>query len=91
MIENKTTMNYIPNSLRMAAEKMGFNRSRFRLETQGATSASPGQSISIQLPENALIDLKSFRLMCDVTTNMDNTLPPEECAAELVQQLAGHG
>ena len=57
----------------MAAEKMGFNRSRFRLETQGATSASPGQSISIQLPENALIDLKSFRLMCDVTTNMDNS------------------
>lgn len=66
-------MNFIPNSLRMAAEKMGFNRSRFRLETQGSTVAAPGQSISIQLPENALIDLKSFRLMCDVTTSMDTT------------------
>jgi hypothetical protein len=42
------------------------------LETQGSNEAKPGQSFSIQLPENALIDLKSFRLHCDVQASMNN-------------------
>jgi len=61
-------MDYIPPSLKFAAGKLAFSRSRFRLETQGATTVAPGNTLTIVCPENAILDLKSWRLMARVTT-----------------------
>ena len=49
-------MNYVPKSVAFAAAKLeGFSRNRFRLETSGATSATAGSVVTINLPENAII------------------------------------
>ena len=67
-------MEYIPSSLKFAASKLNFSRSRFRLETQGNTTVRAGQTFSIVLPENSLLDLKSFRVMATVITTKDGTM-----------------
>ena len=55
-------MDYIPPSLKFAASKLQFSRSRFRLETQGNTTVNPGQTLTIVMPESAILSLDSFRL-----------------------------
>ena len=67
-------MDYIPPSLKFAAGRLNFSRSRFRLETQGATSVTPGNTLTIVCPENAILDLKSWRLMARVTTTKNGTI-----------------
>ena len=67
-------MDYIPPSLKFAASKLQFSRSRFRLETQGNTTVKPGQTLSIVMPEAAILDMASFRLMADVTTTKNGTI-----------------
>ena len=67
-------MDYIPPSLKFAAGKLAFSRSRFRLETQGATTVAPGNTLTIVCPENAILDLKSWRLMARVTTTKNGTI-----------------
>ena len=83
-------MDYIPESLKFLADRLGFSRSRFRLETQGQKSISPGQTLTIQLPENALIDLKSFRIFGKVETNKDNTVSAKAPAdfASLISSMS---
>ena len=79
-------MEVVPNEVRFAAAKLdGFNRNRFRIEPQGATSAGPASIVTFQLPENALIDLRSFRVHMDATTTLASSggtdvygkLPPD--------------
>lgn len=60
-------MDFVPKSASFAARQLNFSRSRFRIETQGSKDASPNQSITFQLPENALLDLKSFRIHANVS------------------------
>ena len=68
-------MNYIPKSVAFAAAKLeGFSRNRFRLETSGATSATAGSVVTINLPENAIIDIKSLRIHMDVSTTKNGTI-----------------
>ena len=67
-------MDYIPPSLKFAAGRLNFSRSRFRLETQGSTSVTPGNTLTIVCPENAILDLKSWRLMARVTTTKNGTI-----------------
>jgi hypothetical protein len=68
-------MNYVPKSVAFAAAKLeGFSRNRFRLETSGATSATAGSVVTINLPENAIIDVKSLRIHMDVTTTKNGTI-----------------
>jgi hypothetical protein len=64
-------MDFIPKSAAYAARQLNFSRSRFRIETQGSKDLSPNQSVSFQLPENALLDMKSFR----IHANVDCTTP----------------
>lgn len=59
---------YMPRGLKMLSEKMsGFARNRFRLEPQSALSGlKAGNIITVTLPENAVLDMKSLRLYMDV-------------------------
>lgn len=52
--------------MRFIASKMdNWNRNRFRLQTQGAETANPGSIVTVNLPENALLHMPSFRMYCD--------------------------
>ena len=52
-------MDHIPANMRMAAAKMSnYNRNRFRLETVSNDTAGPGRIVTVNLPENALLDMK---------------------------------
>ena len=68
-------MEIVPKEVAFAVAKLeGFNRNRFRLETNGATSAGPSSIVTLSLPSNAsAIDLRSFKVHMDVTTTTDAT------------------
>jgi hypothetical protein len=60
-------MDHIPANMRMAAAKMSNrNQNRFRLETVSSDTAKAGRIITVNLPENALVDLKSFKMQMKV-------------------------
>jgi hypothetical protein len=48
-----------------------FVRNRFKLETQGSQTASPGSIVTVQLPESALIHLPSVRFFFSVATTSE--------------------
>lgn len=53
---------YVPKNLMFLTSKMDqYHRNRFRLETVSSQTASPGSVVTVNLPESALIDMKSFR------------------------------
>ena len=63
-------MEYIPRNLRMASEKMSnYNRNRFKVEHVSSDTAGPGRVVTVNLPENAIIDLKSLKFHMDVLTD----------------------
>ena len=67
-------MEFVPNDVRFAVSKFeGFNSNAFRLETNGSTSAGPNSIITLTLPSNAVIDLRSFKVHMDVATTTDAT------------------
>ena len=66
-------MEVVPNDLRMAVAKMDVNRNRFKLQPNGAVTASPNSRAIITLPSNATLDLKSFCIHLDVSTTSDTT------------------
>ena len=83
-------MNFIPKQVAFAAAKLeGFSRNRFRLETSGATSASAASVVTITLPENAIIDLKSLRIHMDLATTKNGTISSKLPAdvSSLISQL----
>eukprot|EP00965_Chrysotila_dentata_P139815 4622411-Pleurochrysis_carterae.AAC.1 len=60
---------FIPHGMRLAAEKLSVcSRNKFRLECVSASSASPGQIITVNLPANVLIHASSFKMHADVKT-----------------------
>ena len=60
-------MDHIPQNMRMAAAKMSNrNQNRFRLETVSSDTARAGRIITVNLPENALIDTKSLTMQMKV-------------------------
>jgi hypothetical protein len=67
-------MEVVPKDVAYAVAKMeGYNANVFRLETNGATSAGPNSIITLSLPSNAVIDLRSFKVHMDVATTSDTT------------------
>jgi len=63
-------MEFIPKEVSFAAAKLAeFNRNRFRMETAGATSATASSIVTINLPDAATLDLRTFRVHMDVITN----------------------
>ena len=54
---------YVPRAMRITAERMSsFARNRFRLETVSASRARPGNIITVNLPENSLLHMRSFKM-----------------------------
>lgn len=52
----------LPASLLFMSEQLnGYNKNRFRLEPLSAQTATAGRIITVNLPENALLDMNSFR------------------------------
>ena len=67
-------MEVVPRGVAFATAAMtGQNRNRYRLETSGATTAGPSSIVTVNLPENCVIDLKSFRMHADLLTTSDAT------------------
>ena len=60
-----------PRNLGYAVSKLsGYHRNTFRIESTTAQTASAGRIITVNLPENAIIDLHSFRwVIQDAVTN----------------------
>lgn len=66
----------------LACRMENFNRNRFRLQTQGSSTATPnGTIITVNLPENSVIDLKSLRMFMNVActnSGQDTSTPTNE-------------
>ena len=62
-------MEVVPKEVAFAAAKLdAFNRNRYRIETTGATTAGPSSIVTINLPDAAVLDLRTFRVHMDVLT-----------------------
>ena len=56
-------MEVVPKEVSFAAAKLdAFNRNRYRIETTGATTAGPSSIVTINLPDAAVLDLRTFRV-----------------------------
>jgi hypothetical protein len=65
---------FLPQNLAFMAKKMeGYSRNRFRLETTSADTAGAGRIVTVNLPENSLLDMKSFCWWFNVTTGDSTT------------------
>lgn len=61
---------FLPQNLSFMAKSMaGYSRNRFRLETTSADSATAGRIITVNLPENSLIDTQSFAWWLNINTS----------------------
>lgn len=68
-------MTALPANLMFGASVLSsYNRNRFRLETTSADTASDGRIVTINLPENALLDMKSFRFYMDCSAGSNNSV-----------------
>ena len=66
-------MEVVPQEVRFAAAKLAaFNRNRVKLETAGSTTASAGNIVTVTLPENATLCLRSFKIHARLTTTSEN-------------------
>jgi hypothetical protein len=79
---------FLPENVRYIVDSMSqYSRNRFRLETVSAETASAGRIITVNLPEGACLDMKSFRLHYDVATQ-DATSGGATCYAKLPNDAA---
>jgi len=84
-------MEYLPESVMYATSEMKeVSRNRFRLETVSADTASPGRIITFNLPENAMLDMKSLRFFFDVacTGSSANGAAGDEVFGKLPQNAS---
>lgn len=65
---------FLPPNLAFVAKQMNsYSRNRFRLETTSTkTTLKPGDVITVSLPESALLDMKSFRMVFDAKSTKKN-------------------
>ena len=87
----------LPSNLMFASDVLsGYSRNRFKLETTSSDTASSGRIITVNLAENALLDMKSLRFFfdCDAkfvptagggVTNLQGILP--ESASALISKV----
>ena len=60
---------FLPKNLAFMAQQMeGYSRNRFRLELTSSSTAKSGRILTVNLPENSLIDMDSLRWFFDVDT-----------------------
>lgn len=81
-------MEIIPKDVAFATAALtGMNRNRYRLETNGATSAGPTSIVTITMPSNALLDLKTFRIAMDLTTTKNEATPGTPANGDVYAKL----
>ena len=81
-------MEIIPKDVAFATAALtGMNRNRYRLETNGATSAGPTSIVTITMPSNALLDLKTFRIAMDLTTTKSEATLGSPAAGDVYAKL----
>ena len=86
---------FIPENVRYLVDSMSmYSRNRFRLETVSAQTAGPGRIVTVNLPEGACLDLKSFRFHFDATgvgagtgTDEVHAILPNDAAQSMVQRV----
>lgn len=60
---------FLPKNLAFMAQSMeGYSRNRFRLELTSSSTAKAGRILTVNLPENSLIDADSIRFFFDIDT-----------------------
>ena len=65
-------MSYSPNLTYFLDRLQGFSTNIFRLETNGADTATANKIIRFSLPSNALLNMRSFSLHFSASTNDGN-------------------
>lgn len=84
-----------PELMYFASRMSGFSTNVFKLETNNSTSATSNSIISVDLPSNSIINLRSFALICKASadkTGTDNNggrLPPIKDLIERVEVTMG--
>ncbi len=74
-------METLPSNMKFALGVMkNYSTNSFRLETVSADTASAGRVVTVNLPQNALLDMKSFRwfFRAKCTGNTDSGVAPAE-------------
>ncbi len=81
---------FLPENVKYMVDSMSqYSRNRFRLETVSAETASAGRIITVNLPEGACLDMKSFRLHYDVSCSTTTAgAGPTTCFAKLPDDAA---
>ena len=86
-------MSYSPNLMYFLDRLEGFSTNIFRLETNGADSATANKILRFSLPSNALLNMRSFALHFNATTSENATgarLPAKiDTLIERVEVTAG--
>ena len=87
-----------PRNLQYLAKRLnGYSRSSVRLNTLNMTTATPGQIITVDLPNNALVDLSTFTMYfrgattgnCTFSKDIETVI--ERLEVEINGQLVGMG
>ena len=60
----------LPDNVNFSAETLSnYSRNTFRIEPNSSTTAKAGRVIQMSLPENSILDMKSFRMLMNVKTS----------------------
>ena len=60
----------LPDNVNFSAETLSnYSRNTFRIEPNSSTTAKAGRVIQLSLPENSILDMKSFRMLFNVKTS----------------------
>jgi hypothetical protein len=79
-----------PNLTYYLERLQGFSTNIFRLESQARTTATPNQIITFDLPSNSIVNLRSFKVFCNVQLTGDNArMPPINDFVERVEVSVG--
>jgi len=57
----------VPNLMFACSQMTDYTRNRYRLDTTSSNESGPGRIITVNLPEAAVLDLKSFRMFFKAT------------------------
>ncbi len=82
-----------PELMYFASRMSGFSTNIFKLETNNSTQASANSIISVDLPSNSIINLRSFAMFCSASANevasQGGRLPPLKDLIERVEVTMG--
>ncbi len=82
-----------PNLMYMANRMSGFSTNTFKLETENQSTATSGSIVSVNLPSNSIINLRSFKMFFNANASNGTTagarLPKIKSLIERVEVSMG--